>query len=356
MSLDFTKIFILIPALNPTEEFIKYVNELIDNNFKNIVIVNDGSSKEYADIFRKVSVNKECYLIEHTTNQGKGKALKDGLKYIKQLDIFSQSLGVITVDCDGQHLVKDIIGVAEKMIANSNSLILGSRNFNNDNVPKKSSFGNKTTSNVIKLLYGVKINDTQTGLRGIPKDLIEQFIKISGNRYEYEMNMLIECISNKIQIIEMPIETIYIDNNSNSHFRPIKDSLSIYYRVMNSFIKYSAFSIVSCVIDIALFQIFLILLKSKAQINLIMVATILARFISSLINYGLNKKFTFDSKKSVTKTIVKYYILCIIQMLLSGLFVSVIYNFMGGSEVIIKLIVDTILFIINYTVQKRIIF
>ena len=348
------KVFLLIPSLNPNSEFVKYIDELIENNFKNIVVVNDGSDKEFDEIFKKIENKNELYLLNHETNKGKGKSIKDGLTYIKNLENFNDFLGVITVDCDGQHLVKDIINITEEMEKNSNSLILGSRDFTKENIPKKSSFGNKTTSNVLKFLYGAKINDTQTGLRGIPKVLVEDFIKISGNRYEYEMNMLIECITKKISIIEIPIETVYIDNNSSTHFRPIQDSISIYYRLFNSFIKYLAVSIISCIIDVTLFELFVIYLNF--QNNLIMISTILARCISSFINYILNKKVTFSSKKRVSNTIFKYYVLCIIQMLLSGFFVSIIYGFIGNYEVIIKLFVDTILFIINYIVQKKLIF
>lgn len=348
---------ILIPALNPTKEFIEYVDLLIKNNFKNIIVINDGSDSECEYIFDEINKNQECHLIKHVKNEGKGKSIKDGLEFFKTLENIDSLSGIITVDCDGQHLVKDIISISEKMSPDKNALFLGCRDFSRDDIPPKSSFGNKTTSNVFKILYGLKISDTQTGLRGIPKSIIDNFISISGNRYEYEMNMLIECVRKNIDIVEIPIETVYIDNNSNSHFRPIHDSILIYWRIFNSFIKYSLVSIVSCLIDVIMFQIFLMILKLDTnRETLIMISTILARIISSLVNFGLNKKVTFESDKKVSNTIVKYYALCIIQMLVSGLLVSWIYSITKGYEVVIKLIVDTVLFFINFKIQKKFIF
>ena len=350
------KVLIIIAALSPKEKFMKYVNALIKNSFKDILIVNDGSTKEHDKIFEKLKLMKECTVITHDKNEGKGKAIKDGLKYFLQLNNIEEFSGVITVDCDGQHLIKDIKNIAQNMNNNQNELILGVRDFSKDNVPSKSSFGNKLTTKVLKVLYGKKISDTQTGLRGIPTKLVEQLINLPGNRYEYETNMLIECILKKINIIEIPIETVYIDNNSNTHFKPVLDSISIYLRILNSFLKYSAVSIISFIIDIVLFKVFFNLLKGVINNSAIAVSTILARIISSLINFILNKKISFKSNKKISNTIIKYYALCIIQMLISGILVSIIYNLLGVSEVIIKILVDTILFFINYRVQRLWIF
>ena len=288
---------------------------------------------------------------------GKGRALKDGLKYFLNLENKDDFVGIITADCDGQHLIKDINKLYNEMQNTDKALFLGTRNFSEDKIPPKSKFGNRVTSNIFKLLYGTRISDTQTGLRGISSSLIEAFSNVSGERYEYETNTLIEAILRRIQIVEVPIETVYIDNNSNTHFRPIHDSLLIYWKILNSFIKYSAVSIISCIVDILLFKIFLSVLPFKIdKDNLIIVSTVFARIISSLVNYGLNKKVSFNSNKNISNTIIKYYILCIVQMFVSGFLVSRIYIFTGFSEVIIKLVVDTILFIVNYRIQRMFIF
>lgn len=304
------RIVIMIPALNPPDEFVCYVEELLKNNLKNIIVINDGSNEKFNSIFKAIE-EKGVIIINHKNNLGKGRAIKDGLKYVEE-NMKENYFGVITVDSDGQHLVKDVINVAKTLKENQEALILGVRDFDTKNVPPKSKFGNKITSNCFKILYGAKISDTQTGLRGIPKNLLQQFINIRGERFEYETNMLIDCILKKIEIIEKPIETVYMNNNKETHFRPIRDSIAIYWRLLNSFIKYSLVSIASCFIDLICFQILLLSLPINNKTALIVVSTIMARIVSSVINYLLNKKITFGSKKTVKNTLFKYYSLCIV--------------------------------------------
>ena len=121
---------------------------------------------------------------------GKGRALKDGLKYFLNLENKDDFVGIITADCDGQHLIKDINKLYNEMQNTDKALFLGTRNFSEDKIPPKSKFGNRVTSNIFKLLYGTRISDTQTGLRGISSSLIEAFSNVSGERYEYETNIL----------------------------------------------------------------------------------------------------------------------------------------------------------------------
>ena len=91
---------------------------------------------------------------------------------------------------------------------------------------------------VFKLLYGTSITDTQTGLRGFPNSIIPLMVDIDGERFEYETKMLIEVIDHKVPIDEVTIETIYFDNNAETHFNPIKDSIRIYKVIFASFFKF----------------------------------------------------------------------------------------------------------------------
>lgn len=219
-------IAILIPSLNPDMRLIKYVEELIEIGFKKIIIVNDGSDNKYDKYFNELENIDECIILRHKENYGKGKALKTGFSYyLQNLDNFK---GIITADSDGQHLSTDTLKIANTLIENQDSLILGTRNFNKKEVPFKSKYGNKITSVVFERKHKIKINDTQTGLRGIPNNFIKNIIAIDGTHFEYEMNVLIEAINKKIDIIEVPIKTVYIEKNKNSHFNPIKDAFKIY--------------------------------------------------------------------------------------------------------------------------------
>lgn len=341
------KVVILIPSLNPDNRLVKLVDELLNNGFKDIIVVNDGSSKEYNKYFQDIS--KNTTVLRHAVNLGKGRALKTGFN--EYLIKFKNKCGIITVDADGQHKMEDIKKVAKKLVENRESLILGSRNFNLKNVPFKSKYGNKITRNIFKFLTGINVSDTQTGLRGIPTKYITILMNVPGERFEFEMNMLMEAKENNINIIEKKIETVYIQENKSSHFNPLKDSLKIY----AIFLKYIFSSIISFIVDIVLYKIIFNCIINYIANYAIIIATVIARIISSLVNYSVNKNTVF--KSSNNKSIIKYYILCFIQMVISALLVTTIYNLLNKRfEVLIKLIVDSIIFLINFKVQKEWVF
>ena len=215
------------------------------------------------------------------------------------------------------------------------------------------------TSFFLKVLYGAKIQDTQTGLRGFTNQIMEECLEIKGNRYEYETNMLLYAINKKIDITQIEIETIYIEDNKSSHFNPIKDSFKIYKLIFGNFIKFSMSGIISFIIDYLLFLLFAnIIFKGYDLKNLILVSTVLSRIISSAINFTLNKTVVFNNKgnENTILLIVKYYTLCIVQMLLSAGIVYGVCCFVSLSKNIVKIIVDLILFFVSYKIQKEIIF
>lgn len=212
---------IVIPAYNPGQELGEVVYGLKKSGFSNIVIVDDGSTD--AQPFEGLN---DVTILKNNRNMGKGYALKKGFSYCKNK--FKDIKGIITVDADGQHLVEDVEKVYKKFSYNYNSLILGSRNFNGKDVPLKSKIGNRIMQNKIKSKIGIDITDTQTGLRAIPIDIVNYIIDIKGERYEYETNMLLYCMNNNINIMQVPIKTVYINRNKHTHFQALKDSLKIY--------------------------------------------------------------------------------------------------------------------------------
>lgn len=118
-----------------------------------------------------------------------------------------------------------------------------------------------------------------------------------------------------------------------------------------TFIKYIFVAGISFVIDVVLFTIF----NSVFSIKII-IATIMARVVSSFINYLLNKEKVFKSKESKLKTIIKYYMLVVIQMLISAFVVNKLYDLIKINATIIKVPVEFILFVCNYIIQKLFIF
>lgn len=221
------KFVVVIPSFNPNEALIKIVDELIINDVRKIIIVNDGSENKCNRIFSELRKRMECVVLRHKENRGKGVAIKTALNYYFN-NLFTMYKGIVTMDCDSQHLVKDVIKVGKAVIL-EDKFVLGMRDFSLDNVPLRNELGNKITSWVFKKLYHVYLRDTQTGLRGIPNRLVRYLKKIDGDRFEYEINELIDLVKDKEEIYQVDIDTVYLkDSNKHSKFKVFRDSYNIY--------------------------------------------------------------------------------------------------------------------------------
>ena len=219
-----TDITVIIPSYNPDEKLIKLIEELKKSGFHNLLVVDDGSMESSIQYFQK-AVELGAQVLKHKVNAGKGRALKTAFEHCLQSGSCD---GVVTVDGDGQHLVKDIYACAEEMFRQKDKVILGTRDFASPEVPLRSRFGNSLTRFVFKVLCGIDISDTQTGLRAIPRCYLQQFEQYEGERYEYETNMLLMMKQDKVKWAEVKISTVYLSQNESSHFNPIRDSLKIY--------------------------------------------------------------------------------------------------------------------------------
>lgn len=220
---DFT---LIIPSLDPDEKLTDTVKKALDAGIDDIILVDDGSSPECRKRFVELEPHPCVTVLTHKVNMGKGAALKTAFSYF--LENRKDRSGVVTADGDGQHATEDIIACADEMRSKSPAIVLGCRDFSLPDVPKRSRFGNSLTSNVFRVLCGMRVSDTQTGLRAIPKEYLPAVIKAEGSRYEYETNMLLIINMLKIPFREVTIQTVYIDENSSSHFRPVRDSLRVY--------------------------------------------------------------------------------------------------------------------------------
>lgn len=329
---------------------INLIKNLRSNKFEHIIVVNDGSTAKYDSYFELAKNQYHCHVLSHYVNLGKGRALKTAFNYI--LNTFPNHVGVVTVDADGQHSLEDIIKCSNTLMEYPTDLIMGCRDFSAENIPFRSRFGNIMTRNVFKFLCGVSVTDTQTGLRAIPRDYLKTLMNVSGERFEFEMNMLIDSKQNQINIKEVPIQTIYLEENKSSHFNPLIDSLKIY----SVFLKFILSSFASFIIDISLFTLFISLLKGMTGINYIMIATVLARIISSVANFMVNKNTVFNLKDNSLSTAIKYYCLCLIQMFISGVGVTYLFKVSGMNEVGLKLIVDVLLFLLSFQIQREWVF
>lgn len=341
-------VVILIPSLNPDDRLLNLIEDLHKERLNNIVIVNDGSKLSFNNIFEQAQ-KMDCIICTNKENLGKGASLKIGVKYIKEN--IPNVKGIITADSDGQHTAKDIKKVA-KALLEYDEVILGCRNFKDKKIPLPSKIGNSFSTFYFKIITGITLKDTQTGLRGIPSKYFNFALNIEGNRYEYEMRFLETMPKKNISFKTVDIETIY-EENRVTHFKFIKDSYIIY----KSFFRNIISAISSAIIDISFFMIFSRLLKTE---NYIILSTILARLISGLYNFIINKFWAFDKKNSnnLKKEALKYIALFLAQMLVSAVTTQAIENLFSGnvSILIIKIFVDLVIFIINFVIQKNWIF
>ena len=222
-----TECAVILPSLDPDEKFDRVLDGLRDAGFEHIVIIDDGSDADHQKHFERAGTFPECTVLHHDGNKGKGRALKDG--FLEILLHEPDVKGVITIDGDGQHLIGDILACGERMLE-EDKVVLGCRDFDLPDVPPRSVAGNKTTSRLFRL-YGIRLSDTQTGLRAIPSRYLSRFCAISGERFEYETNMLLKMKRRGIDFLEQPIETVYEDENAGSHCSTVRDSWRIF-RIM----------------------------------------------------------------------------------------------------------------------------
>ncbi|MBQ3104475.1 MAG: bifunctional glycosyltransferase family 2/GtrA family protein [Lachnospiraceae bacterium] len=346
------RIPVVIPSYEPDHKLTALLRELKQGGIEEIIIVDDGSmGREYQEIFEQAG-REGCIVLHHKTNQGKGRALKTAFAYC--LENGEELLGVITADSDGQHKVEDIKACMEALGEHPRELILGCRNFLKRGVPARSSLGNRITGRVFQYLVGVRLSDTQTGLRGISREFMEHLLTVKGERFEFETNMLIAAKEQKIAVREVEIETVYIEENKSSHFRPVRDSIRIY----AMFGRFLFSSLSSSVVDLSLFALFCHMLRNMEEgvVSYLVIATVLARILSAAYNFTINYKLVFRSREGVLKALGKYTLLALLQMSLSAFLVSVLYPCFGGLEVWVKIPVDVLLFLLSFVIQRELVY
>ena len=222
----FDSVAVVLPSLNPDRRFKAVLDGLIGAGFSHIVVVDDGSDSEHKHWFDEARAQESCSVLVHEVNKGKGRALKDAFAYVH--DKLPELCGVVTIDGDGQHLLDDIISCSERMLAEKDKVVIGCRDFSGPDVPPRSAAGNRFTAAMFRLCYGIRITDTQTGLRAIPAQYLERFADIEGERFEYETNMLLQMKRMGIDFVEQPIATVYDKEEYSSHYNAVKDSWRIF--------------------------------------------------------------------------------------------------------------------------------
>lgn len=350
------KICVIVPSYNPDEKLISTVKGLAEEGFDDILVVNDGSDEAHTQPFTEVEKLQQVTLIHHEVNKGKGRAMKTAFRYC--LENRRDMDGVVTVDGDGQHKPEDVRACCRAMLEKTGQscVVLGCRDFTRPDVPPRSRMGNNITRGVFRFACGIRISDTQTGLRAIPTALLPFMTEVSGERYEYETQMLLEMNKKGIPFQEVTIDTVYIEENASSHFHPFRDSFKIYAVIL----KFIMNSFLSFVIDIALFTILEYIIGERLpHWAMVLIATVGARAVSSLYNYYMNRSRVFEAEVSVKSSLPRYYVLCLGQMLVSyGLVNAISWLLKTGNLLtsLIKVLVDVTLFLLSFQIQRQWVF
>ncbi len=360
---------VLIPSYQPDNRLPPYVKALLESGFCKIVVVDDGSGSAYDEVFDILTLDADdrVRVLRYTPNRGKGFALRTGMRCLA--DECPGCTYVVTADSDGQHTVTDVLRMADALHENGEGVLLGSRDFASANVPSKSRMGNRITTMVFWILYGKRIGDTQTGLRGFHRDLLERFMQTKGDRYEYEMNQLIDCSTEKIPIRALPIETVYENNNENSHFHPVWDSWRIYRVIFSRFFRFIAASLMCFLVDYAIYLLLnnvfranvpalnhTVSLLSVHFIARIGLAAVLARVVSASLNFVLNRTMVFDSRTRMGVSFRRYAVTVVVIVCLSAWLTSGLNLWFGWNDNLVKIPVDILLFFLSYYVQRRWVF
>ena len=360
--MDYRDVTAVLPSLNPDKTLEEVVDSLLEAGFRDIILINDGSDEAHLAPFLNAAQRPEVTLLTHEVNRGKGAAMKTAFAWL--LEHRPDCAGVVTVDGDGQHLAADVKNCAQRMVDEGDKVVLGCRNFNDPQVPWKSRTGNRITTTVFKLFCGLPITDTQTGLRAIPYRYLPLMCETAGERYEYETEMFFSLKKEKIGIAEEQIATVYEPGNPSSHFKPFRDAISIYRRIIafscGQALAFVLSSGASFLLDYGLFTILDLLIGgSVSRLTRLLLATFPARAVSSLFNYTVNRKAVFHSDAPVKRTLIRYYTLCVIQVTASFGLVFLLSTLLRAGatlEPILKLCVDLCLFLLSYQIQRRWVF
>ena len=334
---------VLIPAYEPDAALIEVIRSIrtADPDL-GVVVVDDGSGDEYDGTFHRVG-ELGAEVVRYGRNRGKGHALKTGFGYIAAR---YPGHDVVCADCDGQHTVADILRVADRVPSTSAAMVLGTRNFSGE-VPLRSRLGNTASRVLFRLATGNSLSDTQTGLRAYPGSMLGWLQSIPGERYEYELNLLLQAADAGIGIETVQIDTVYLNENESSHFRPVADSVRIYAPLLT----FALSSVAAFAIDMTA------LLVLSALTGSLLVSVVGARMLSSLVNFLTNRRLVFEhGRDKPTLAAAAQYFALVVGLLTINYLSLMAFQAVGFPLLPAKLITELGLFAVSYAVQRRFVF
>ncbi|MBI2686808.1 MAG: glycosyltransferase [Acidobacteria bacterium] len=334
---------VLIPAYRPQPTLLDTVNAVLATPARIVVIVDDGSGPQFRALFDALASIAQVRVVRHAVNLGKGAALRSGINYA--LSEFPDCPGIITADADGQHHPEDIRKVDDCFHQQPDALVLGVREFDSS-TPLRNRLGNQVTRHLFRLLHGVPLADTQTGLRGIPRALAERLLRLEARGYEFELDMLIAARRLGIPFVQVQIRAIYLAGNESSHFNPLIDSMRVYFVLL----RFAASSVITTVIDNLIFYL------TYRWSHEAVLAQVIARSVALLVNYNLSKQVVFLSPESGTSVWLRYLALVAVSGTVSFGLMHSLRQALGLSIMPAKIAAECALFLFNFAFLRDFVF
>jgi putative flippase GtrA len=348
-------VIVLIPAYEPDERLARLVADLrASAPGVRVLVVDDGSGPAYRALLDRVR-GPGCTVLTYPDNRGKGCALKTGFAYAERR---YPGEPVVCADSDGQHSVADILRVAaalDAQPADRPATVLGARAFTG-RVPARSVLGNRVTARVFHLATGLRLRDTQTGLRGYPAALLPWLRSVRGERFEYEQNLLLRAAAEGLPVAEVEIATIYLEGNASSHFRPLADSV----RVLAPVLLFALSSLSAFAVDTVA------LLALHAATGSLAASVVGARLLSAGVNFAVNRRVVFGRRGDahargatprapLGRAALRYTTLAVLLLGASYLLLSALTG-LGVGLLPAKVATEVVLFLVSFQVQRRFVF
>ncbi|GAA2224434.1 bifunctional glycosyltransferase family 2/GtrA family protein [Promicromonospora sukumoe] len=334
---------VVVPAYRPDARLTSLLDGLAARGLTDVLVVDDGSGPAFADVFAAVEA-RGVPVLRHDRNRGKGAALRTAFARL----LAGPGTPVVTADADGQHTPDDVRAVADALVAGAGDVVLGVRSFSGPDVPLRSRVGNTVSAHAFRLATGVRLPDTQTGLRGYAPDLLPRLLAVPGDRFEYEQRVLLRATRWPVRLAQVPITTVYLERNSSSHFRPLHDSAS----VLGPLLAFAASGLTAFVLDAAL------LLALQALTGSLLVSVVGARLVSAGVNYLVNRHLVFRAgrRAPARRSAVQYATLAGLLLAASYGMLDALTGTLGVPLLAAKAVTDATLFLAGYTVQRHVVF
>jgi UDP-N-acetylglucosamine---dolichyl-phosphate N-acetylglucosaminyltransferase len=198
------KIFVILPAYNEEKTIANVMDDLMEMGFE-VLVVDDGSKDNTYNIANNIiQENKHGFICKHLLNRGLGAALRTGI----EASLMEDPDVIVTFDADGQHDPQDILNVSKPIINGDADVVVGKRNFRE--MPWSKKFGNQIMNVITLIFYGIKVNDSQSGLRAFNRKAAES-IMINARDYGVSSEIVGEVKRHNLRLKEVMIKTIYTE-------------------------------------------------------------------------------------------------------------------------------------------------